>query len=202
MKIKKSIAAVTATTVMFAGMGMASAARPGDYHGSHAAAAKSVEALELDTFEMKLSEGFELIFTKIIKENSKGIYVVDENNAQKYAPEVSIDQFHKIASAMNASKTGVTDRSWASFGECVVTGILGFSIFGIDYNLLGQYIKQKAWGAAAALLKKEAEKELKKQGAKIALKQVIKLTPAGLAASAGVYVTGCALKEGWNWLKG
>ena len=107
--------------------------------------------------------------------------------------EELVDSLNKGAN--NRYTSVYTDRSLSSFGKCVVTGVLGFSPFQIDYNLLGKYIKEKAWNKVADLLQKYAKKEIEKKAGSVVLKQIIKSTPAGFAAWLGVYAVGCAGKE-------
>lgn len=163
----------------------------------------SLTEAEIEEFADATADSFVVLFRDVIQHDGTK-FVVDEKLATEYGFGGSSEQLALIVSSLNGASDNPyvdakSDRSWGSFGSCVVTGVLGFSPFQIDYNLLGKYIYEKSWDKVADLLKRYAKKEIAKKGANIVLKQIIKSTPAGFAAWLGVYAVGCAAKEAWNW---
>lgn len=93
-------------------------------------------------------------------------------------------------------------RSWAEYGKCFVLTVTGLDIATdvgaeLDWNAIGKAIKEKDWGKAASIIKNGVQKFIKKKGpkalAKKGVKELLGLSPWGLAAKA-VYAAGyCAL---------
>lgn len=164
----------------------------------------SLTESEIEEFADATADSFVVLFRDVIKHDGAK-FVVDERLAAEYGFGGSFDQLALIVNSLNGAfdnpyVDAQSDRSWSSFGSCVVTGVLGFLPFQIDYNLLGKYIYEKSWNKVADLLKRYAKKEIAKKSDNIVLKQIIKSTPAGFAAWLGVYAVGCAAKEAWNWV--
>ncbi|MDR6938531.1 hypothetical protein [Arcanobacterium hippocoleae] len=163
----------------------------------------SLTESEIEEFADATADSFVVLFRDVIKHDGAK-FVIDERLAAEYGFGGSSEQLTLIVNSLNGASDNPyvdahSDRSWGSFGSCVVTGVLGFSPFQIDYNLFGKYIYEKSWNKVADLLKRYAKKEITKKGGDIVLKQIIKSTPAGFAAWLGVYAVGCAAKEAWNW---
>ena len=163
----------------------------------------SLTEAEIEEFAGAAADSFVVLFRDVIKHDGAK-FVVDERLAAEYGFGGSSEQLALIVNSLNGAADNPyvyaqSDRSWGSFGSCVVTGVLVFSPFQIDYNLLGKYIYEKSWKKVADLLKRYAKKEIAKKSGNIVLKQIIKSTPAGFAAWLGVYAVGCAAKEAWNW---
>ncbi|MEW6891929.1 hypothetical protein QEU96_02230 [Trueperella pyogenes] len=172
-------------------------------HTSNFNTAEQLTEAEIEEFADATADSFVALFRDVIKHDGAKFFV-DEKLAAEYGFGRSSEQLALIVNSLNGtSENPYVDaqsvRSWGSFGSCVVTGVLGFSPFQIDYNLLGKYIYEKSWNKVAGLLKRYAKKEIAKKGGNIVLKQIIKSTPAGFAAWLGVYAVGCAAKEVWNW---
>ncbi|WP_216431752.1 hypothetical protein [Arcanobacterium phocae] len=158
---------------------------------------------EIDAFSQEVADKFVILMRDgIFYDGSSFRSNDDVLSAMGFSNEA--DLIKELVDSLNNGANNryanvYTERSLSSFGKCVVTGVLGFSPFQIDYNLLGKYIKEKAWNKVADLLQKYAKKEIKKKAGSVLLKQIIKSTPAGFAAWLGVYAVGCAGKEAWDW---
>lgn len=212
MKLRKTaqlaIASVCALALSFSSAGAANAA---EIQNSTTAVSQlhsaemggSLTEAEIEEFADATADSFVALFRDVVRHDGVK-FIVDERLATEYGFGGSSEQLALIVSSLNGASdnpyvNAQSDRSWGSFGSCVVTGVLGFSPFQIDYNLLGKYIYEKSWNKVADLLKRYAKKEIAKRSGDIVLKQIIKSTPAGFAAWLGVYAVGCAAKEAWNW---
>lgn len=191
---------------VYGGMSAASASGVSASASFTAAPGMVLSEKEIDDFSQQTADSFVILFRDVIKLGDSGYYI-DNAAAVVNGFAAAKEQLNVIVDSLNGMRDNpytstYSTRSWGSFGECVVTGVLGFSPFQIDYNKLGKYIYEKAWNKVADLLKKYAEKELKKKAGDVILKQIIKSTPAGFAAWLGVYAVGCAAKEAWHWWRG
>lgn len=194
------ITLVSSVLFMFTGVSLATAAEIGIREIENQGVVLTEK--QVDDFAQKTAESFVALFRDVIKKGNN-TYYADYNVADKLGFAESHEQINLIITSLNGAEQNPyvsknSDRSWGSFGQCVVTGVLGFSPFQIDYNLLGKYIYEKAWNKVADLLQTYAKKELKKKAGNVVLKQIIKSTPAGFAAWLGVYAVGCVAKEAWN----
>ena len=191
--------------LVYGGVSVASASEVSASASSTAVQGMVLSEKEIDDFSQQTADSFVTLFRDVIKLGDSGYYI-DNAAAVANGFAAAKDQLNVIVDSLNGMRDNpytstYSTRSWVSFGECVVTGVLGFSPFQIDYNKLGQYIYEKAWNKVEGLLKKYAEKEFKKKAGDV-LKQIIKSTPAGFAAWLGVYAVGCAAKEAWHWWRG
>lgn len=216
--VKMTTASLCALCVSLSAIGVARAEDFRDVHSAYAVPSQvnlhtsnfntaerdgSLTEAEIEEFADATADSFVVLFRDVIKHDGVKFFV-DERLASEYGFGGSSEQLELIVNSLNGASANPyvdvqSDRSWGSFGSCVVTGVLGFSPFQIDYNLLGKYIYEKSWNKVADLLKRYAKKEIAKKGGNIVLKQIIKSTPAGFAAWLGVYAVGCAAKEAWNW---
>lgn len=194
------ISVVFSLLLMFTGVSLASAAESGIREYEEQGVVLTEE--QVNDFAEQTADSFVVLFRDVIKKKNNQYYA-DYTVADEHGFAESHEQIDLIIVSLNGAKENPyiskhSDRSWGSIGQCVVTGVLGFSPFQIDYNLLGQYIYEKAWNKVEDLLKAYAKKEIKKKAGNVVLKQIIKSTPAGFAAWLGVYAVGCAAKEAWN----
>lgn len=208
MVSKRALCALLALSLSFvySGVSVASASEVSASANSTAVQEMVLSEKEIDDFSQQTADSFVTLFRDVIKLGDSGYYI-DNAAAVANGFAAAKDQLNVIVDSLNGMRDNpytstYSTRSWISFGECVVSGVLGFSPFQIDYNKLGKYIYEKAWNKVADLLKKYAAKELKKKAGNILLKQIIKSTPAGFAAWLGVYAVGCAAKEAWHWFRG
>lgn len=163
-----------------------------------------------DSYANAVAQTWVTILKNVIVPDDNDVYHVDREAATRLVPDAPSDALQQAADALNGKElpyvtlqapkqSGASTESWSSYGKCVVTGVLGFSPFGIDYNLLGQYVKNRTWDKAYAILANWAKKEVVKQGEKVAAKQILKMTPVGMGAWLVTYSAGCAAKEAFGW---
>lgn len=124
------------------------------------------------------------LFTEVIVEDPQnGYYHIDELARIKYAGEADKQQLEGIRDYLNSlqnQKNGISLTSRWDDVKCILLQATGIdAIFMIDWNLVNNWISQKAWLTLAKYL----AKEIPKHAAKLGLKGAIKFNPAGLAAS-------------------
>ncbi|WP_216388172.1 hypothetical protein [Arcanobacterium phocae] len=90
---------------------------------------------EIDAFAEQTADSFVALFRDVIKQGVSGYYVDAEAAAANgFASEQ--EQLNEIVESLNGSKNDphtstYSTRSLGSFGECVVTDVLGFSHSGL-----------------------------------------------------------------------
>lgn len=156
-------------------------------------------------------EGFKVL-DLAIKKDADGKYYLDEQVLKQHGASSSeIEDARLFVRYMDAiedeSKTLHRERSWVSFGLCVVAGFTGVQVNEIreyvEWKSFGQHVKERRWRRALSVLKTGVREYMVKHGAKaagrVALRQIINASGVGFAAQAGVAVIGCGALEGWRW---
>ena len=215
MKIRlfKPFVAFTMAGALILGSGVANATTLTEYgsRGFEVVSEDVTDAELIDQASEAILEGFKIL-DSAIKEEADGKYYLDEQVLEQYSVSPGeIEDAHLFVRYMNAikdeSKPLYRERSWISFGLCVVGGFTGVQVNEIreyvNWKTFGGFVKEKNWGQALNILKSGVRRYMVKHGAKaagrVALKQIINASGVGFAAQAGVAAIGCAALEGWRW---
>ncbi|AZA12139.1 hypothetical protein [Corynebacterium gerontici] len=100
-----------------------------------------------------VEQGFETLFTEVVRETSPGVWEVDPEAAARYG--ISLEKANALARMMEGkpidSSGGHTrqKRDLQSFARCVAYDALGLPLNPEDAYAVGQLLKQKRWRDAA-----------------------------------------------------
>ncbi|KAB1504317.1 hypothetical protein F7230_04345 [Corynebacterium sp. 320] len=140
----------------------------------------------------ELEQGFETLFSEVVIEDEFGNWHADPAAAARHG--ISTDDAQTLADFMNAPVPGDTSfRGWASYGECIATGVLGSPISTSDAIEIAHLVQGKQFRKAAEKILGMAALS----GASAALTYGFSALggPAGLAASIAILAGKCALNE-------
>lgn len=158
-------------------------------------AVEITDAVSEQELEEAYNEGFNELFTNIIRQDENGTWHIVEGFTANY-PDMSEEQAQEVATAMNRIEQDTSSPSSHSlfrsrnspkdFGMCVLKGLIpGAGLVSINWNNVALWIRQKSWG--------KLSKYLAKHATKVAAKDLAKLTPWGLASSIPISAANCVI---------
>lgn len=139
----------------------------------------------------------EQLFSEAINQDESGSWFITQAAASGYAgvTRAELDQLVEVLNLSEDSQSlavgsgvgGVVQPAGAKeFGMCVLKGIIpGWGLVDVNWGNVYIWIKQRSWGRLSKYLAKHAAKK--------GVKDLAKLTPAGLATSVIGSAAGCAI---------
>lgn len=214
MIVNKAVIVVGLTASLVTGVAPSHATVP-SWSSEHLLASSQVDSLNderlIDEASQRILDGFMILDRSIVRD-ATGKWSIDMTQLESY--DVVTGDIHDVEQlvytlnlAESRDKPLYRDRSWTSFGLCVVAGVTGIQVKEISgyvaWKEFGTYVHKKDWNKALNILKAGVRTYLAKHGAKAAgraaLKQIINASGVGFAAQAAAAAATCAVIEGWRW---
>lgn len=180
-------------------LGLGISLAPTTAHAVEAQSSKTVSTSQEDTefseAEVKeLEQYLKTLFRQVVIKDELGRLRIDHEAARRLYPDQDLSLLSTPSSHTQTPKRATSPLGLQEYAWCVVKGAIPFiGLIDVDWNLIRMWVGQQNWGALSRYL----GKEVPKRAAKVGIKDALKLTPWGIAASIAASAVTCAVWQNW-----